>query len=324
MNRTLTRRAMGLPSDPWSNLHIPTADVHRVRDMVSSAIEDRGLVSIVGATGMGKTRAFRAALLERPGFDAERDLVRVRRLDRERRTIADVVTALYLHLGRPKPRGGAEERDIDLRRVLGERVQVERGRPSRPLVVMLDDAHLLHWRTIDALKGLREHDWMGASPLLGVVLLGQSDPLSSRKEIRQRADTLHLAGLAKAEAERAIDASVARALTAEARQVLATHAAGGTWNDLIESIDIALGIAQAEGHGQVTQVDAIRATGAGLRDLAKAVGISQAEIARQAGVSETQVSRILSGERKDQEVQEKITAILLGGVLPAQKQAAGR
>lgn len=322
MNRTLTRRAFGLPADPWGRLELKTADSHRVHDMVSTAIEDRALVSIVGPTGMGKSRAFRAALQGRPGFDSERHLVRVRRLDRERRTIADVVTALYAHLGRPKPRGGAEERDIDLRRVLGEAVRVERGRPTVPLIVMLDDSHLLHWRTIDALKGLREHDWMGASPLLGVVLLGQSDPLAARKEIRQRADTLHLAGLTLREAELALEHAVAPALSAEAKGALAANAAGGTWNDLIESVDVALAIAQAEGHQQVERVDAIRATGAGLRDIAKAVGVSQAEIARQVGASETQVSRVLSGERQDRALQDRITALLLGSS-PAKTQAAG-
>lgn len=312
MNRILTRKAFGLPTDPWSKLNLTTADSGRVRDMCDAAIENCALISIVGATGIGKSHAFRSALRDRPGFDAERDLIRVRRLDRERRTIGDVVTAIYYHLGQSRPTG-AEARDIELRRVLGQAAAVRDGRTTRHLLLMLDDAHLLHWRTIDALKGLREHDWMGVSPLIGVVLLGQRDPLGTRKEIRQRADTLTLHGLTGAEAAAAMSATVARALTPDAHQVLAEHAGGRTWNDLIESVDTALAIAHAAGHKQVEQIDAIQATGAGLRELAKAIGITQADIARQVGASETQVSRIMSGERKDADLQGRITDILLGG-----------
>jgi type II secretory pathway predicted ATPase ExeA len=326
MNRILTRKAFGLPTDPWSRLHLATADTGRVRDMIGAAIDDCALVSVVGQTGIGKSRAFAAALRDRPGFDPERDLIRVRRLDRERRTIGDVVTAIYHHLGQPRPTG-AEARDIELRRVLGQAAAVRDGRTTRRLVLMLDDAHLLHWRTIDALKGLREHDWMGVAPLIGVVLLGQRDPLGTRKEIRQRADTLTLHGLATAEARVALEQTVARALSDDALDTLAEHAAGRTWNDLIESVDTALRHAQAAGHTQVEHIDAVQATGAGLRELAQAVGISQAEIARKLNtggrgrpVSETQVSRVMSGERKDADLQDRIAALLLGG--DKQPQAA--
>jgi type II secretory pathway predicted ATPase ExeA len=326
--RTAARLALGLPADPWGPLHLPTADTERVRELIDAAIDGRAIVQIVGETGIGKTQAILTALRARPTLDLDRDLIRVSRLDREQRTIADVVRAIFRTLGQPIPTGGAEARDIELRRVLGQATRIVGGRPTRPLVVMLDDAHLLHWRTIDALKGLREHDWQGVAPLVGVILVGQRDALATRREIRQRSDTLHCAGLSTAEASTALRRAMGGSATEEAIDILASAGGGAprTWNDLIERSDAAILHAIQAGHTRVERMDAHLAIGADLRELARASGVTQADIARQTGISETQVSRILSGERKDRAAQDRIRALLAGSIAgpsPQAKQAVG-
>lgn len=312
MNRILLRQAFGLTTDPWAKLDLQTADTQAVSAMVGAAIRDRSLVQIVGPTGQGKSHAFRRAGWGIDGYHPDRDLITLARLDREARTIADIVTAIYRTLNRPRPLGSAEVRDYQLRQVLGEASTIIGGKVTRHLVLMLDDAHLLHWRTIVALKGLREVHWQGVSPLIGIVLLSQRDCLGRTKEIGQRADTYTMSGPTKAETRAALEQTVTRALTPEAIGAIADAAGPGrTWNDLIECVDRSLAIAQAAGHRQVELIDAVQASGGGLREMARAVGISQAEIARQTELSETTVSRIFSGERKDAEAQARIASLLM-------------
>jgi len=327
MNRHLARRALGLRTDPWVRLRLATVDTGRVRDMLDAAIDDAALIQIVGETGAGKSTAFWGGLRERPGYDPESDLVQVYRLDRDQRTIADAVSAIYRTLGTPRPTRG-EDRDAQLRQVLGQATRDRADGTRRKLLLLLDDAHHLHWRTVAALKGLRELQWMGRGPLIGVCLLAQRDVLSRTKEIRQRADTLTMAGLAQSEVNAALDTTVVQVLTPDARAILGEHGAGRTWNDLIEMVDTALILAAQSGHRQVERADALQATGLGLRAIAEAVGMSQAEIARQTGSSPTQVSRILSGERTDAALQERIAQLLLSGTpaadTPRQAAAGGR
>ncbi|WP_295441582.1 AAA family ATPase [uncultured Thiodictyon sp.] len=324
MNRHLTRKAFGLTRDPWARLRLDTADTSRVRDMLDSAINDQALVQIVGETGMGKSTAFWSGLAGRTDFTPQTDLVEIVRLDRDRRTIADAVSAIYRTLGLPRPTRG-EDRDAQLRQVLGQATR-ERDGGRRTLLLVVDDAHRLHWQTVDALKGLRELAWMGRSPLIGIVLLSQRDALGSRKEIRQRADTLHMAGLTTAEVATALDRTVGHLIAPEALPIITSHAAGRTWNDMIECTDIALSLALTADHQKVERIDALQATGAGLKAIAEASGISQADLARQTGSSETTISRVLSGQREDRALQSRIADILMGGAdsTPRQVAAGGR
>lgn len=331
MNRTQTRRAFGLPADPWSAVRLDTADTHAVADMVDAAIGagdgyTQALVQIVGPPGAGKSVATWAAL-RRSGLDAETDVIQVQRLDRDQRTIADIVSACYRTLGQPRPTR-AEDRDAQLRQVLGQAATSRRadGR-RRKLVLVIDDAHHLHWRTVSALKGLRELSWLGHAPLVGVILLSQRDVLCSRAEIRERSDTYQMAGPSAADADTALAQVLGERCDAEARAALSRRAT--TWNRLIWDVDQAMAAALAAGRRRIERADAIRAVGADLRELVAASPLSQRDLARATGASPTQVSRVISGDRRDPELEASLLAILLrdqsGSAEPAAEvRSAGR
>ncbi len=319
MNRILTRTAMGLPANPWGRLNLATADAGRVDTMVSAAVgadqNDRGqaMVSILAQRGNGKTRAVQAALNQ----CRQCQCVWVIRLDKRKVAISDIESALAAELA-PKDfslgRSG-ETRIRRLRQVIGEASM--RG----PIVLVIDDAHELHPNTIRALKRLRELHWMGRSPLLGIILIGQKDMLQGIDEVSLRSDSLWMEGLTQPEAYTALSNTVGPAFEPQALSALS--GGGANWLDLIDSADQALTLAHAQGHRKVTLTDAVQATGQGLKGLAEAVGVSQAEIARAVGKSETQVSRVMSGERENPEVQAKIADFLVGKTGQEKRSVAG-
>ncbi len=319
MNRILIRQAMNLPSNPWGQLNLTTADGNRVKTMVKAAIGqhtgDQAMVSILGPRGNGKTRAVRQALES----CAQCQLVEVLRLDKKKVQISDIEAALADNLA---PKGfnlgrTGETRTRRLRQVLGEAAK------HGPIVLMVDDAHELHPNTIRATKRLRELVWGGRTPLLGVVLIGQRDMLQGIDEVQLRADTLWMEGLTGAEALTALKHTVAQAFEPAALEALATS--GANWLDLIANADKALAHAHAQGHAKVTLTDAVQSIGQGLKGLAETINVSQADIARAIGSSESTVSRVLSGARQDPETQDKIAAFLLeksGQAKPEPKRPA--
>jgi type II secretory pathway predicted ATPase ExeA len=309
MNRVLTRKSFGLPSDPWSSIRIDTADAGRVADMCDAAVDDSYIIQIVGSTGVGKSTALRAALDARNDIDPKTDLIEVLRLDRESRTIADVVSAIYRQLGAQRPTR-AEDRDAQLRMILGEatRRSGPTGKPRR-LLLLLDDAHFLHWRTISAIKGLRELTWIGRGPALGIILLSQRDILGRSAEIRERSDSVHLAGPTADEAATALHRAFGQIIEAEAIEVLASGAR--TWNRLIWLSDQALDLASQDGDRTIRRAHAIRAVGRKLKDIHAERPIPLQQLANTTGASKGHISRVIAGKRQDADLSAALTDILL-------------
>lgn len=240
--RILARRRIGLAADPWSRLHVDTADHRRIEQTVRAAVEARLLVSIAGARGGGKTHSTRRALAA-----AGATVVEPLRLTRERLHMGDVEWALVTELSDEPVRRSGEARSRQVRRVLGRRAQ--HGR----VALLIDDAHTLHHQTLRALKRLRELEWLGASPLLGVVLLGQTDRTASIPEVGLRTDRLRLAGLSAGEALEALDAVLgASRIDGETARRLAGSARAGAWLDLIDLVDDCLTEAAARGEERIT------------------------------------------------------------------------
>lgn len=324
MNRILTRRAFGLPADPWADVRIDTADAAAVGDMVEAAVGsgtgyDQAMVQIVGPTGAGKSTAVWSAL-SRAGLDLDADVIQVARLDRRRATIADVVSAIYRTLGQPRPTRG-EDRDAQLRQVLGQAAATRRpGVGRRRLVLVLDNLHHVHHATRSALKDLRELAWLGRAPLLGVILLSQRDMLHACAEIRERSDTYLMTGPSAEDAEAAMAEVLGARIAADARAAIAARVS--TWNRLIWDVDQALSLAQAAGHHCIEIDDALRAVGADLADLIRRSDRTQADIARMLGVSQTSVSRAVSGQRPDAALEERIRDVLLGDLRRDEQPAA--
>ena len=232
------RRALGLPADPWRAVGLlDTADAGRVRLAVDAAA-DGGLASVAGPRGAGKTVAARAALAARGTTTVE-----PLRLDRDRLTLPDVLTAAVLQLSGETPRHSGEARAAQARRLLA----------GRGAVVVVDDAHLLHGQTLRGLRRLRELPWRGTGPLCGILLLGQRDRAATIEEVGLRAERVELAGLAAAEAEAGLRAAYGETLRLDARRRLADW--HRNWLDLRGAAEAALEAAVARGARQAELAD---------------------------------------------------------------------
>lgn len=276
----LNRLQFGLPADTWAGLGMETADGARVRSVIHAAIASRALVSIVGPRGIGKTHALRAALRGRDDVAVIEPL----RLDRERLHIGDIATAIVRALSDERPRHGGEARSGQVRRLLGT------ASTHQEIALVIDDAHALHPATLRALKRLRELAWRGRSPLLAVVLLGQTDRAGAIPEVGLRTSTATLAGLAAGEAEAALDACAGRALAAGVSQRLAASPRARTWLDLQRLVDDCLAEAIARGDGAVTP----EAATAVLETAPAAAIPGSGDVRRPAGASESAVDDVLA------------------------------
>jgi type II secretory pathway predicted ATPase ExeA len=246
--KALLHRRFGLPADPWAGCHLPTTDATRVAQAVEAAAEAQLLVSILGARGAGKTHAVRQALRGLRDIQTVEPL----RLGRERLHIGDVESAIIRELApHERPRRSGEARSHQVRRVLGQ------GARTHPVILLVDDAHVLHRATLRALKRLRELSWLGVARLLGIVLLGQADRAASIPELGLRSDRLWLAGLLPEEAETALEQALNRrgraiVIEPEATAALGASAQARNWLDLAALADDCLLEAAARGEDRIT------------------------------------------------------------------------
>ena len=241
--RILDRKRFGLPADPWKPIRIDTADAARIAVAVNAAIDTQAWVSLVGPRGVGKTWAVRAAMARYPGLQVVAPL----RLARERLHVGDIETAIILTLSDQRPRRAAEMRSRQVRQVLGEASR------DRPLIILIDDAHLLHHQTLRAIKRLRELEWCRRSPLVGIVLVGQQARADHIPEVGLRTDTLILAGLSAAEARQALTQSVGRVLDGDAIDALAESLQTRNWLDLQSLVDAVLAEAIVRGEAKISR-----------------------------------------------------------------------
>ncbi len=257
MSALANRRAFGLPADPWADVEIATADAARAAADVRDALAARAMLWIVGPRGSGKTRAVWAALA---GLDAR--VVEPLRLDRERLHLGDVQAAVARDLSDETPRRSGEARS-------GQTLRLLRG-AGRPVAVAVDDAHLLHHRTLKGLRRLRElagRRTPAAAPCL--LLVAQRDAGAELPEVGLRSDALRLGGPTADEAAAALRAAVNRGgrtrFAPEAVAALAASARARNWLDLRRLADDC--VAEALARGSRT-VDAAVA-GAALRPSAR-------------------------------------------------------
>jgi len=251
--KTLHRKRLGLAADPWAGFHLDTADAARTALLVEAAAEARLFVSVLGARGSGKTHAVRRALRRVPRVRVVEPL----RLRRECLHIGDIEHAIVRELAPDDlPRRSGEARSVQVRRLLGQGAQTSR------IVLVIDDAHVLHHATLRALKRLRELAWLGVSPLLGIVLVGQADRAEVVAEVGLRSDRLWLGGLlpedAAAALERALNRRSGRKTVApDAIVALAASPRARNWLDLAALVDDCLAEAAARGEDRITRAAAL-------------------------------------------------------------------
>ncbi len=251
--KTLHRKRLGLAADPWAGFHLDTADAARTALLVEAAAEARLFVSVLGARGSGKTHAVRRALRRVPNVRVVEPL----RLRRECLHIGDIELAIVRELPpNDRPRRSGEARSVQVRRLLGQGAQKSR------IVLVIDDAHVLHHATLRALKRLRELAWLGVSPLLGIVLVGQADRAEAVAEVGLRSDRLWLGGLlpedAAAALERALNRQSGRKIMApDAILSLAASPRARNWLDLAALVDDCLAETAARGEDGITRAAAL-------------------------------------------------------------------
>ena len=270
----LIRPRFGLPLDPWRNLHLDTADLGRVGAVARAAATVQAMVSVVGPRGSGKTHATLRALRAAGAL-----VVQVRRLDREQTRMGDVVAALVTQLSDQRLRHCGELRTAQVCSVLGQ--------TRKPVVLMVDDLHVVHYQTILGLKRLRELAYGDrAAPMLGIVMLGHRDRIASLPEVALRTSTVALGGLGAAEMEEALRRACGNAFAANARRRLAA-ASPGVWLDLQDLADLSMVKAAAQGERTVS-VASVEAA------LAAAEGKSPADALEEASPSGADVDGALS------------------------------
>ena len=251
--KTLHRKRLGLAADPWAGFHLDTADAARTALIVEAAAGARLFVSVLGARGSGKTHAVRRALRRVPNAR----IVEPLRLRRECLHIGDIECAIVRELApNERPRRSGEARSHQVRRLLGQAAR------EGPTVLLIDDAHVLHHAILRALKRLRELAWLGVSPLLGIVLVGQADRAEAVAEVGLRSDRLWLSGLLPEEAAAALERALNRhggrkTVFPDAIVALAASPRARNWLDLAALVDDCLAEAAARGEDRITRAAAL-------------------------------------------------------------------
>ena len=274
--KILNRKHFDLPGDPWAGVEIQTADAYRIGEMVTAAIDSRAMVSILGQRGSGKTHSVRAALRS-----ADVRLVEPLRLTRDKLHMGDIETAIVRELSDESPRRSGEARSHQVRHILGRASREQR------IVLVIDDAHVLHGLTLRALKRLRELAWMGRSPLLGIVLIGQVDKTAAIPEVGLRSDRLWLSGLSADEASRVVRQVLGDVIDHLAARVVVSSDQARNWLDLQALIDDCLAEAIVQGSETITLAVANAVLG----------GPAPAAVSKTAAASEAEVGAYLASHQ---------------------------
>lgn len=297
----LTLHHFNLPEDTFFKA-FNSRDTENVGIALKGAINNKGIASVIGPRGVGKSSAVAAAL---PGHAK---IVTPLAPDRERLRIGAVLDAIIYDLSKESPKQSAEARTRQVRPILGEA-----GREG-PVVLVIEESHRIHHSTLRALKSLSELKWMGRGPLLSIVLIGQKDPLAlpslEEVELRAKKGRVVMAGLSEAEATDYIKSTVGAAWEPDAVAAVAATKAARNYLDLQDALIAAMDQALAEGRKRVELSDVFHATGEGLKEMLRQSGLSLAEVGKAVGKSKSEVSRIVDGERENPEAKARIQKLL--------------
>ena len=234
----LTRRRFGLDPRLWRG-HLDTADSRRAAVLAGAAVANQAFVSIFGRSGTGKTTAALRALRA-----AGAAVVSPCRLDAPRLHMGDILVALIGDLSQETAYRSGEHRARQARRILGT--------AAEQVVLVLDDAQDLNASTLRALKRLWELGFQGRTPLLGIVLLGETDRTDRVPSVDRRVSKLQFTGLDAVEAATALRSACGGVLDAGAVAHLASAPPARNWHDLGALVDEALREAASRGERTVS------------------------------------------------------------------------
>jgi type II secretory pathway predicted ATPase ExeA len=159
---------------------------------VKNAVMENALLAIVGKYGAGKTEVVKAA---KASISRDPDnapiFIHVRSKDREKLRVGHILSAVIYDISQESVRQDMEARSRQFIRLVGQKHVKE----NRRICIVLDDAHMYHMNTLACIKGLREDDFYGVSPLFSVILIGQEPlavKLTRRQEVLWRTQMLSL------------------------------------------------------------------------------------------------------------------------------------
>lgn len=171
--------------------------VREVRKHIIEALaEPGGILAIVGEVGIGKSIAALDALgaFEELGHH----IIWCRQPDKERLKISIIMNAMVRHWNEI-PRRDIDARTEQLRRLLGQAITDE-----KKVILVIDEAHALHYQTMRALKRLLELNFARQIGLLTIVLVAQPEiheKLNQVEEVALRTDILEMRPLTREESK---------------------------------------------------------------------------------------------------------------------------
>lgn len=298
----------GFTKDPFPARFMETADVLRVRKLLTLAINSKRMVAIVADRGAGKTWAIEHVLKGMNNIA----LVHTERSFKEKMTIENIEHDIILTLSDEPVKRAANTRKRQLRRVLGETAQ------RKNVVLLIEEAHRLHGQTLASLKTLLEMEWAGTRPLFTPVLVGQYDPMRKRgvDEVRLRSDSAHMKGLSTAEAREYVSATVGEHIDADALDALSRLPAARNYLDLQEAVITVMGKALAMGQDKVTAIEVLDCHGGGMKEILRCAGMSENDLSRETGIPRSTLALVINdyqGTIKDEtyrKTRQAITTVL--------------
>ena len=293
MSSRINYQHWGLAPNPWARYLAPTGDGERVRAILSGVAREGALVTVTGPRGAGKTVAVREGL---NGVAVVEPL----RLTRDKMLMGDIETAFIVELSDESPRRSGEARSRQTIRIVGSH--------HSPVVLWIDDAHVLHAQTVIAIKRLREASFAGRSPILGVVLSAQRDPAHRAPEVRLRSDYLELSGLSEAEIIGVLGKLFGDRIEPLAREAIAHQPEARWWLDLRSILETAMARAIEAGRSAIDLRD-VAVTG-DIQTRLKVLGIRQADLAHELQVSRQEVSGAIGGDPSRTNTRQRIDTYL--------------
>lgn len=286
MNRLEVLSEFGYERDPFRGIHIETSDAMKIKRVVKMAVESRRMIRISAERGCGKTEALSAAL-------KEKKVVEIDALDRERITIGNIERRLISELSSESPKKDRDIRAMQLKRVLGDASKKEE------IVLVIDEAHRLHHQTVKSLKGLLNMAWMGVSPLLTIILVGQYDLIGKGMfdDIRLRSDDVAMKGLTASEVKDYIGATVTEHFDTDAIEAISCLKGSKNYLDLQEMLITLMGKALSAGQKTVTVTEVSDVYDGGQKEMIKRTGVSQGELSKIIGTSKATTNAALNNKQ---------------------------
>jgi len=277
------------------------------RRIIDAIAEPGGILAVIGEIGIGKTIATIDALGAFEEFGHR--IIYCRQPDKERLRISVIINGMIRYFGET-PRKDIDARTEQLRRLLGQAQQ-----DSKKVILVIDEAHALHYQTLRALKRLLELNFGRRIGLLTVVLVAQPEiyeKLNQIEEVALRTDILEMRPLTREESKEFLkfvadwnrvdlDAGVCDFLAARAEVPLRLVVAVDRVNELGRRIGAKVTVNRLKQYVILP-----------LRRKMEDSGLSLRKVAQKTGFSPSTISQVLGGkyEGDTKKVIEEVEKVL--------------